>query len=234
MPRRTTAVSVAILLVTVAACGGEGSPTSTEGPEEATTTTPAAPGVTSGPGATQPGGPGPGDLPFESGTGFYEVDGERFVPNYIVRCVPFSFGGPPDEDDLDLRGHRGGEGLEIEMSVEDIVPPEGVSRIGYEAFHIRVFMSRRGSEGTEQYEGRAVNHPEGDWYDAESFNATSYIYFGAEPTGPALAPPAGFDVAADRIQGTMTLTQIWPVVTGTVDVTFDYTIPGEEFDCDEL
>jgi hypothetical protein len=233
MRKRATAASIAILLVTVAACGGEGT-TPTQGPGGTTTTTAAGPGGTSGPGASQPGGPGPGNFPFQSGTGFYEVDGERFVPNYIVRCVPFSFGSPPDERDLDLRGHHSGEGLEIEMSVEDIVAPEGVSRTGYTAIHIRVFMSTRGTDGTEQYEGRAVNHPDGDWYDAESFNATTYVYFGAEPTGPALTPPAGFQVAADRIQGTMTLTQIWPVVTGTVDVTFDYTIPSEEFDCDEL
>lgn len=236
MRRRTIALSISILLVTVAACGGEGT-TPTQAPGGTPTT--AGPGATTGPGATQAGGPGatqpgPRDFPFESGTGFYEVDGERFAPNYIVRCVPFSFGGPPDEGDLELRGHRGGEGLELEMSAEDLVAPEGSGRTGYVATQIRVFMSRMGAEGTEQFEGVAVNHPNGDWYDAEFFNPTFFVYAGTEPTGPPLAPPAGFEVAPDRIRGTMTLSQTWPVVTGTADVTFDYTIPSEEFDCDDL
>lgn len=240
MRRKMTALTMVTLVFTAAACGGEGTePTPGAGgttPGGTTATTATGPGTTGG---GQTGGPPPGsqDFPFESGTGYFEVDGERFEPHYIVRCEPFSFGSPPHEDDLDLRGHRlsDGIGLEVEVSVRDIVAGEGNPREGYTAMNISVFLHRSGADGIEQYEGSAVNHPNEDWYDTEHLSPEILIYHGTEPTGPPLSPPAGFEIARDRIKGTMTLPQDWPEnETGTVDVTFDYSIPSEEFDCDEL
>ena len=233
---------LSVLGLVVAACGGAETD-APPGADGANTPTTAGPGDTSDseepqseePQSEEP-APGAQDLPFESGTGDFEVDGERFEPSYRVRCVPFSFGGDPHEDDLDLRGHllRDGIGLEVTVSAEDLVSPTD-PQAGYTAMRIDVFLHRGGAEGTRQYEGSAVNHPDGSWYDSGDLTPRMLIYAGAEPTGPPLAPPAGFEMSDGSIGGTMTLPQEWPQgETGTVDVTFDYTIPSEEFDCDQL
>jgi hypothetical protein len=234
---------ISVLALVMAACGGAESD-SPSTPDDATPTTSAGAvdnageGNTTDPGDTQTEEPAPGsqNLPFESGTGYFEVDGVRFEPAYIVRCVPFSAtSSGPHEDDLDLRGHRlqDGIGLEVTVSVDDLVAPTD-SDPGYTAMRIDVFLHRSGADGIEQYAGSAVNHPDGSWYDTEDLIPRMLVAGGAEPTGPPLAAPAGFEIGDGSIRGTMTLPQEYPVETGTVDVTFDYTIPSEEFDCDQL
>ncbi len=231
------ALITAMLVFTAAGCGGEGTEPSAGAGGTTATTSSSGPGATSGGGGQTPGqAPGPQDLPFESGTGYFEVDGERFEPSYIVNCqIPDDFfDNPAHPDDLDLRGHKlaDGVGLEVSVSAEDLVSPTD-PQAEFTSKSVRLFLHQGGPEGIEQYEGQAVAWTDGAWYDSTDWHPTIAFYSGVGPTSPPLQ--IGFEIGDSRIQGTLTLAQIWPETgTGTVDVTFDYTIPSEEFDCDEL
>jgi hypothetical protein len=239
MRRSQLSALLTVLGLVVAACGGAetDAPPDTDG---ATTPTAAGPGDTSDSeepqSEEQPEEPAPGgqDLPFESGTGYFEVDGQRHEPSYIVRCIPVSFGGDPHEDDLDLRGHllQDGVGLEVEVSVEEVSSFTDPS-VGYRANRIWLFLHTSGDEGIVQYETGFVNDPDGNWYSSEDLVPQMAVE-GQEPQGPPLPASTTFTIDDDRITGAASLLQSYPEETGTVDVTFDYTIPSEEFDCDQL
>lgn len=165
--------------------------------------------------ATASGG-GVGEVPA-GGTGSFTVDGESFDNVDVFSCAPFSFGSDPDPRDLSLLGYMGGmTGLEVELSHSEGFDMSDGSQ--FEQIRLRVFHSRTGDSGTEQFEGSASNNAAGEWVmtDPETFEEL-----------PIADSP--FVMEGNRISGSLAgLEQTWPDEgAATVDVTWDYEIPTE-------
>lgn len=234
--RKLRITAAAVLLLAAACGGGSAEPTATTTPTGGPTTT--ATGSTTpdtSPTDTSGGGPTGGDYPFESGEGHFEIDGQRFETAYIVSCiVPENFyGEAPHAEDLNLRAFTD-DGVHLEVSVsvtevESFINPGS----GYKATQLYVFHHRQGASGAEQFVGEAVNGPDGAWYRSEDL-VPQLVVDGGEPEGQPLDPPAGYAIDGDRIIGTLDLGQSFPEGPGFVKGTFDFSIPSEPYDCNEL
>jgi hypothetical protein len=161
---------------------------------------------------------GDGGFPLGgAGTGSFVADGESYDNVDVYRCEPFSFGSDPHPDDLSLLAFLGGSsGLEVEISND-----QGFSQAGetFDQVTLSAFYSRSGDSGLEQFEGRATNDAEGNWYLGGGFIT--------EDSEPLDGPP--FTIDGDRITGELAgLEQTWPDEgAAIVDVSFDLEIPSE-------
>lgn len=150
-------------------------------------------------------------------TGSFTVDGESFDGVDVFRCETFSFGEDPHPDDVDLLAYQGGmSGLEV-----DIINRTGFDMSDgsqFDQLSLRVFYSRQGPNGVEQFEGGADTDASGAWVivDQETFQPIP------------LDTPAAV-IEGDRITGQLAgLEQTWPDEgAATVDVTFDLEIPTQ-------
>lgn len=164
---------------------------------------------------------GTAGLPAAGGVGSYTDGGESFDGVDVYRCEPFSFGSDPHPDDLSLLAFRGGSnGLSV-----DISHSEGFTGSGAETFDqidLQVNLSRSGDAGLFQFEGRARNDADGNWYLGDPLMDDAVQLDG---------PP--FVIEGDRIVGELAgLEQTWPDEGAAVaDVTFDLAIPTEIIEC---
>lgn len=174
-------------------------------------------------------------LPFESGDGWFEVDGERYEAEWVVRCLPRHLDTEqPHEDDLELLAYAGGQtyfGLDLSFQEVFLTPDDDRN---YTALYAEPFLSRDAAGGVEQFGdiGFATG-PDGAWYDLSSASPLQ-LALGNEDPSPLPEPAA--TVLGERVTGTAAgLIQNWPEDgAGTAAVTYDLSIPVEGFDCDEL
>ena len=171
-------------------------------------------------------------LPFESGDGSFVVDGEQFEAVWVVRCEIVLIGQDPHDENLDLLAY-GGESvyLDLEISAGDEYAVTAEGRRGEFIYTATYFDLRLVTDAAlTQFEDRVVNGPGGNWYA----NAVPHLMVAGKEF-PSVPEPVGFTIEDDRIRGTLTLEQSWPEdQDATVDVTFDLSIPSEEFDCSTL
>jgi hypothetical protein len=176
--------------------------------------------------------PGP-DVPFDSGDGWFEVDGERYEAEWVVRCMPQDM-EDPHEDDLELIAYAGGQTffwLELE-SQEVVLTPDDDRN--YTALYAHPSVSRDVEGGREEFGDTGfATGPDGAWYDLRSASPMQ-LALGNESFTPLPEPAA--TVQGGRVTGTaVDLMQEWPDEgTATVTVTYDLSIPADEFDCEEL
>lgn len=154
------------------------------------------------------------DLPFESGDGYYEVDGERIDAEWVVSCET--------EDQILNLLAWGGEGraLELDVSEYDLT---GLPDVGYQPI---LFSADLGVEGLVAFEAdRLMTGPDGSWY----VGAERHLLLTGEDTGEMLDEPA-FDMEGSSISGS------FPVEgeEGTKSVSYEFSVPAETFDCSEL
>jgi hypothetical protein len=175
------------------------------------------------------------DLPFESGDGWFEVDGERYEAEWVVRCLPRHLDiEQPHEDDLELLAYAGGQthfGLDLSHQEIFLTPDDDRN---YTALYAHPSLSRDGEGGVERFGDTGfATGPDGAWYDLGSASPLQ-LALGNEGASPLPEPAA--TVQGQRVTGTAAgLLQNWPEeAAGTTTVTYDLSIPGEEFDCDEL
>jgi len=175
------------------------------------------------------------DLPFESGDGWFEIDGERYEAVWVVRCLPGQLDTEqPHGDDLDLLAYAGGQryfGLDLAHQEVVLTPDDDRN---YTALYADPFLSRDGEDGVEQFGdiGFATG-PDGAWYDLGSADPLQ-LALGNEGSDPLAEPVA--TLRGERVTGTAAgLLQTWPDAgAGTATVLYDLSVPGEAFDCEEL
>lgn len=163
---------------------------------------------------------GGGGLPPAGGVGSFTADGESFDNVDVYSCEPFSFGTDPDPRDLSLAGFLGGmDGIGVDVTYgQGFDPVQGVQAQFDDQIRLKVFYSRSGETGTEQFEGSALNGIDGTWYVGDAV------------AGDVVAldePP--FVMEGNRIAGSLAgLEQTWPDEgAATVDVSWDFEIPSE-------
>jgi hypothetical protein len=175
------------------------------------------------------------DLPFDSGDGWFEIDGERYQAEWVVRCMPQDLDmEQPHEDDLELIAYAGGQTFFwLELSSQEVVLTPDDDR-NYTALYAHPSLSRDGEGGREEFGDTGfATGPDGAWYDLRSADPLQ-LALGNQGSSPLPEPAA--TVQGERVTGTAAgLTQEWPEEgTVTVTVTYDLSIPAEEFDCEEL
>jgi hypothetical protein len=217
--RKVISVLIALVLV-VSACSsdsGSSDPDPVDAGQQSTGSTSPPPDASSG----DQGGNNSGFPP--GGDGTYVIDGESFDAT-VYRCEPFTApGSQPDDRELSVLAFRGGsEGLEVEIGIGT-----GFSTTGgnFERQILRVFHSRSGDSGLEQFEGSASEDAEGAWFEGNEFTTE-----GLEPLGAAPVTIDGSHVTG----GPLTLEQTWPQSGTEVVVveSWDLTVPDEIFsDC---
>jgi hypothetical protein len=237
--RARIAVMVAVLALVAAACGDDGGAGDIEDGGSRTTPAPADAGSDQGDdgggddrgdgaggddGGGDDGGADPG-IGFQAGgSGTFVVDGDTFEGVPVGRCDPFSFGGPPHEDDLSLFALVASmEGLNVDFGIDEGFAASGDEMINYEKQTVEVGYSRSGEEGAEQFSALAANDQDGAWYLG-----------GAPSPGETKTPmdSVPFTREGDRISGSLILEQEWPEgATGTVEVSYDLEVPSEIIDC---
>lgn len=223
-------------LLVIAACGG-GTADPAPGSDDTQTTT------TAGSSGTQGGRQAPSsqDVPFESGDGHFEVDGTRFDAAWVVSCIVEEdfFGNPPDPEDLDVRasaeeGSSSGF-FEVGVTVTE-VEPMSHDGPGYRALTVSTFYHRSRGEGPEQFEMSVTTGPDGSWYRSGEIIPQMAVE-GQEGLGITGEPLSGLNITVEssRLEGGLTLDQDWPQgADGMVDITWEFDLPGEKFNCDEL
>ncbi|HEX9855445.1 MAG TPA: hypothetical protein VGC47_09035 [Acidimicrobiia bacterium] len=235
----------AVLALVAAACGDAGGAGDIEDAGSTTTSAPADGGSDQGDGGAgddqgdrdggndgggtdDVGGGDGGDDPGigfpAGGSGTFVVDGDTFEGVPVGRCEPFSFGGPPHEDDLSLFALVGSmEGLNVDLSNDEGFAASGDGMINYEKQTVTVDYSRSGEGDVEQFSALAANDQDGAWYLGGAPNP-------GETKTPMDSVP--FAREGDRISGTLILEQDWPEgATGTVEVSYDLEVPSEIIDC---
>lgn len=174
------------------------------------------------------------DLPFESGDGWFEVDGERYEAEWVVRCLPRHLDvEQPHEDNLELVAYGGGQtylGLDLAYQEVFLTPDDDRN---YTALYADPFLSRDGEGGVERFGDTGfATGPDGAWYDLGSADPLQ-LALGNEGSSPLPEPAA--TVQGERVTGIVVLPQDGPEeATVTVTVTYDLSLPDEAFDCDEL
>jgi hypothetical protein len=214
MERRTSVAMLVAIMMLVAACSSDGSGTGAD-PADAQQST----GSTAPTSDTQPsdqGGNTQGLPP--GGDGQYVIDGETFDAT-VYRCEPFTAPGQqPDDRELSVLAFRGGsEGLEVEIGIGNGIGSDGQQ---FDQQVLRLFHSKSGASGLEQFEGVAAPDQDGVWYPGQ-------IVF-----EPDLEPLSGvpYTLEGNRLRGgPLTLEQTWPEeAEGTVVVqSWDLTVPDE-------
>jgi hypothetical protein len=175
------------------------------------------------------------DVPFDSGDGWFEIDGERHKAEWVVRCMPQDVDmDQAHENDLELIAYAGGQTfLWLELSSQEVVLTPDDDR-NYTALYAHPSLSRDGEGGREEFgDAGFATGPDGAWYDLRGASPMQ-LALGSEDSSPLPEPAA--TVQGERVTGTAAdLTQEWPDEgTATVTVTYDLSIPAEEFDCEEL
>ena len=160
------------------------------------------------------GGGGGGPALVAGGTGAFTADGESYDDVDVFSCEPFSFGSQgPHPDDLSILAFVGGStGLEVE-----------VGHLNGDGLSLRVFYSRQGDNGLEQFEGSASNSLPGR-FEAGPWHSDD------QDTGEQVElNEAPYVIEGGRITGSLAgLLQTWPDEgAAVVDVTWDLEIPSE-------
>jgi hypothetical protein len=175
------------------------------------------------------------DVPFDRGDGWFEIDGERYEAEWVVRCMPQHLDiEEPHEDDLELIAYAGGQTFFwLELSSQEVVLTPDDDR-NYTALYAHPSLSRDGEGGRQEFGDTAfATGPDGAWYDLRSADPLQ-LALGNQGSNPLPEPAATRQ--GERVTGTAAgLTQEWPEDgTATVTVTYHLSIPAEEFDCEEL
>jgi hypothetical protein len=175
------------------------------------------------------------DLPFDSGDGWFEIDGERYDAEWVVRCMPQHLDiEEPHEDDLELIAYAGGQTyFWLQLSSQEVVLTPDDDR-NYTALYAHPSLSRDAEGGREEFGDTGfATGPDGAWYDLRSADPLQ-LALGNQGASPLPEPAA--TTQGERVTGTAAdLTQGWPEdAMATVTVTYDLSIPAEEFDCEEL
>ncbi len=149
--------------------------------------------------------------------GSFTADGEVFDNIDVYSCEPFSFGSQEaDPNDLSLVGLTGASsGLEVEITHSPGIDLSSGAQ--FDKVTVNLFFSRQGASGLEQFELSASTDAAGDWFvssdTGEQIQLTEI---------PAV-------IEGNHVTGSLSgLEQTWPDEgAATVDVTYDYEIPGE-------
>jgi hypothetical protein len=107
------------------------------------------------------------DVPFDSGDGWFEIDGERYEAEWVVRCMPQHLDiEEPHEDDLELIAYAGGQTFFwLELSSQEVVLTPDDDR-NYTALYAHPSLSRDGEGGREEFGDTGfATGPDGAWYD---------------------------------------------------------------------
>ncbi len=232
---RSKAIALLGVLLLAAACGGETGgqpPTVQPAPTTAGDSGP-------GPATEAPGGSQDAELPFESGDGYFEVDGRRLEAAWVVSCLVDEnlYGEPAHPRDLDVRAFAvdGSTYFSVSVTVDDVESGAPGSE-GYQALTVSPFLSWPGDSAPDQFDGSVTSGPDGSWYLSGDIVPQLVVQSGGQAglTGEP-AGDAEVSVDATRIGGALTLSQTWPEgESGTVRATWDFSVPAERFDCDEL
>lgn len=223
--RLTRVTLLAVILLLVAACAGDGGTAGTDQPSDPTSGQDAADEAMDD--ALEGGDV---DLPtgdedmndardaFSGGTeGTVTLNGESQSVS-VLRCEPFSFGDDPHEDDLSVvvaLAGGGMSGMNIDLTFTDTFDMTTGEQFLQE--RLEVFLSTSTSDGTYQYEAGAHSNAAGVWFPGDDF------LMEGDPL-----PGSVFEISGNRFSGSMTVFQNWPEgMDGVVDVTFDLEIPTE-------
>lgn len=218
MGRRVSTLLVGLMLI--AACGGgsgsddDPGATPTTATAESGDTSPTTVADSADDGDTADDSGQAQELPFESGEGYYEVDGERIQAEWVVNCAT-------DDQILEVIAWGGdGNALELEVSEYDLA---GQPNVSYQPI---LFSADLGVDGLVAFEAdRLMTGPDGAWY----VGAERHLLLTGEDTGEMLDEPP-FEMEGDSVSGT------FPVEgpDGSRTVSYELTVPGETFDCDEF
>lgn len=161
------------------------------------------------------------DFPFETGEGFYEVDGQRFEVQ-VARCIP----DQPGEGNLDLTLFESRmTGADISLTRETMLP---ASDDEFETLRFRasVVMDRAG-ERVEFESPALATDPEGDWFDA---HPNELALGGSDDLESLEESP--IVVEGSNVKGVVQMEQTFPEgASGTVLFSYEVTLPSEEVDC---
>lgn len=215
MKSRHLVLTVVVMLL-LAACGGDADPAPSD-TEAGQTTTTGAPAGTDSPTTTE-GGSGtetPTPPVVAGAAGSMTVDGETFE-GQVRRCEPFSFGGDPHEDDVSVV-LLSTVGLNVDLSYTesiDIATGEQYLQASVDLLYT--------APGFAQFEVGAVTNAAGDWVSRDD-------QFVQDPTP---LPSAPITREGNLLTGTAELTQSWPQgETGTVEVSYSLEVPAEIEGC---
>lgn len=201
-----------VLILAAGACGDDDADStgSETGAESSTTTESAA--ETDASSSTAP---ATGDLPFESGSGSYQVDGEQIDAEWVVRCA--------DDDVRVSLVAWGGDGRALSIEVSDLE----VVGLGEDFNYTGTsFAADVAEDGLVAFENpRMLTGPDGAWYrDAESLSLARGVESGE------ILTEAPWEFDGDRATGTF----VAEGDDGTRVVSYDLSVPSDSFDCDLL
>jgi len=213
---RRVAVVLALIALTVAACGGGA------GSDGAVTTTRPSGGTGNPSETTEPVGVDAtvadtqGNAPPSGVAGVITVDGES-IDAQVLRCQPISTGREPHEDDLAVVAFIDGSGgLNVDVSFTtgiDVGTGEE-----YLQARLDLLYSASGAEGLIQFESGAQSDVDGNWFIVDFDSAGD----------PVQLDQAPFLIDGNRLTGALTLPQSWPEGgNGVVDIRFDLDVPSE-------
>ena len=233
--RLPTLLAVAVLLVAAGGCGAAGDADGALDPAAEQSDAPQEPGTAApADGSDGSDGSAAADLPFLSGDGWFEVDGVRHEARWVARCLPEEIGPQPiGAEEVNLIAYAGDQGVfELRLSTREVVLAPDDER-NYTAEYVHPALSRTGASGLEQFgDVGLATGPDGAWYDLQGSDPFQ-LALGNQGEGPVAGSAASR--GGGRVSGSLDLEQTWPEeVTGQVSVTYDLSIPSEEFDCDEL
>lgn len=158
------------------------------------------------------------EFAFETGDGYFEVDGERYEAQ-VIRCIP-------EESGTRVIGVASrSEVFEVESSTA-VEGPGGDAN--YEATRLSSSLSLSGDDGLIQFETHGLSTaPDGNWY----VGLPIQLALSTAESEQLEDPPIVVD--GSDVSGTVQLEQTWPEgATGTPLVTYEFSLPGEEVDCD--